>query len=243
MSQQQSQTVQVIQRNQGCFSGCGTVIAVLIVVGLAIAYWYVAVPLAIILAGTFLWYWYQQKQKLPAPGPGPLDSWLNRIAILLTDQGYVEQTRNTGQQLEGSPLRGDLVVEGHGMRLFVNAMHDADAATQTANRLRAKPDFQRGLGRQTVDVQTRGQLLLIARSQSGVLDQAQVSSALDAVAEIPPEGGRSLEAETVSAPDPAPATSRDDVFENIEKLAALRDSGVITAEEFEAKKAELLKRL
>jgi hypothetical protein len=33
------------------------------------------------------------------------------------------------------------------------------------------------------------------------------------------------------------------VFDQIKKLAELRDMGVVTAEEFEAKKADLLKRL
>jgi Short C-terminal domain len=44
------------------------------------------------------------------------------------------------------------------------------------------------------------------------------------------------------AADPSPA-STDDVFGKIERLAALREKNIITAEEFETKKAELLSRL
>ena len=40
-----------------------------------------------------------------------------------------------------------------------------------------------------------------------------------------------------------PQESTDDIFESIEKLAKLKDMGVITQEEFDAKKAELLARL
>lgn len=51
------------------------------------------------------------------------------------------------------------------------------------------------------------------------------------------------------APAPAPSgqpvggTTADDVLATLERLGTLRDAGVVTAEEFEAKKAELLARL
>lgn len=48
-------------------------------------------------------------------------------------------------------------------------------------------------------------------------------------------------------PTPSPASSSDagqhDVAEQIRKLASLRDDGIITADDFEAKKQELLARL
>lgn len=39
---------------------------------------------------------------------------------------------------------------------------------------------------------------------------------------------------------PAPAASADDSIEQIKKLAELRDSGILTDAEFEAKKKQLL---
>ncbi|MEZ5960608.1 MAG: SHOCT domain-containing protein [Hyphomonadaceae bacterium] len=48
------------------------------------------------------------------------------------------------------------------------------------------------------------------------------------------------------APAPAPAPAGGDaaaIMEQIKQLGALRDAGVLTADEFEAKKAELLKRI
>ena len=42
------------------------------------------------------------------------------------------------------------------------------------------------------------------------------------------------------APAPAPAPSQDDSIEQIKKLAELKDQGIITEEEFAAKKAQLL---
>jgi hypothetical protein len=40
-----------------------------------------------------------------------------------------------------------------------------------------------------------------------------------------------------------PTSSAQEIADSIERLAQLRDSGAITAEEFEAKKAELLDRM
>jgi hypothetical protein len=55
--------------------------------------------------------------------------------------------------------------------------------------------------------------------------------------------------EPVEAPAPAPApaapasTPADDATATLERLAALRDRGLITAEEYDAKKRELLERI
>jgi hypothetical protein len=45
-----------------------------------------------------------------------------------------------------------------------------------------------------------------------------------------------------AAPPPAaaPAASSDDLIENLQKLGALRDQGILTDAEFEAQKAKLL---
>ncbi|HEX2221999.1 MAG TPA: SHOCT domain-containing protein, partial [Candidatus Limnocylindria bacterium] len=42
---------------------------------------------------------------------------------------------------------------------------------------------------------------------------------------------------------PRPRSSADELAETLEKLAGLRDRGFITAEEYEAKKRELLERM
>lgn len=42
---------------------------------------------------------------------------------------------------------------------------------------------------------------------------------------------------------PEPANNQQDVFELLRKLGELRDSGVVTSEEFESKKTELLARI
>jgi uncharacterized membrane protein YdbT with pleckstrin-like domain len=73
-----------------------------------------------------------------------------------------------------------------------------------------------------------------------VLDQKQLFEQADA---------RAIADAVRQSTPPPPATSApaqssaDEIADAIERLAALRDSGAITVEEFEAKKAELLGRL
>lgn len=61
------------------------------------------------------------------------------------------------------------------------------------------------------------------------------------VADLPVVGGRASPA--APAPATPAAAGADDILAKIERLAALRAKDILTAEEFEAKKAELLSRL
>lgn len=49
-------TQRIIVERRGCGSGCGTFLAVVLVLGLAIQYWYAAIPVAIALAAG-AWWW------------------------------------------------------------------------------------------------------------------------------------------------------------------------------------------
>jgi hypothetical protein len=49
MSQQQPIHV-VVEKKGGCLSGCGTALAVMLLIGLTIQYWYVALPIVAIVA-------------------------------------------------------------------------------------------------------------------------------------------------------------------------------------------------
>lgn len=50
-------------------------------------------------------------------------------------------------------------------------------------------------------------------------------------------------APTLASPPPASAPMTDDVMQKLRQLGELRDSGVLTPEEFDAKKADLLGRI
>jgi uncharacterized membrane protein YdbT with pleckstrin-like domain len=74
--------------------------------------------------------------------------------------------------------------------------------------------------------------------RKAVLDQKQEFEQQDARAIA--EAVRAAQFQVAAAPAPA---SADEIADAIQRLAQLRDSGAITVEEFEAKKAELLGRL
>lgn len=44
----------------------------------------------------------------------------------------------------------------------------------------------------------------------------------------------------VQQPTPAPASNNDDMYVQLEKLGALKDKGLLTQEEFDAKKKQIL---
>jgi rRNA maturation protein Nop10 len=56
--------------NQGCLGGCGTAIGVVLLVGLAVQYWYISATVAVITLGVGIWYWRTQHQpQIPAAPP------------------------------------------------------------------------------------------------------------------------------------------------------------------------------
>jgi hypothetical protein len=58
-----------VQKNSGCLGGCGTVFAVLLLVGLAVQYWYISVGVLVVGIAAAAWHYFNQQQKLPARQP------------------------------------------------------------------------------------------------------------------------------------------------------------------------------
>ena len=56
-------------------------------------------------------------------------------------------------------------------------------------------------------------------------------------------GPKAAPAVAAAAAPPAPASAQDQAVATLNSLAALRDSGAITPEEYEAKKTDLLSRI
>ncbi|TMB54090.1 MAG: SHOCT domain-containing protein [Chloroflexi bacterium] len=64
----------------------------------------------------------------------------------------------------------------------------------------------------------------------------------DRVAQVPPSPQPAAPAPAADQPAPTPSAG-DQLAATLESLAALRDKGLITAEEYEAKKRDLLERM
>jgi hypothetical protein len=65
------QTIVVTQKNDGCLSGCGTALGILLLIGIGVEYWYVALPLAVVGVVAAVWYHSNRQEHVPAATPVP----------------------------------------------------------------------------------------------------------------------------------------------------------------------------
>jgi ribosomal protein L32 len=78
--EQQHINVTQIQKNEGCLSGCGTLFAVAVVLGLAIQYWYISAAVAVLAIGfAVYWFGFRERPALEtaghaAVGPAPSEA-------------------------------------------------------------------------------------------------------------------------------------------------------------------------
>lgn len=57
-----------VQKNSGCFSGCGTIFAALLLIGLAVQYWYISAGVAVIGIAAAIWHYRQRQLTAVAVG-------------------------------------------------------------------------------------------------------------------------------------------------------------------------------
>lgn len=140
----QSQQQSVVVQNNGCLSGCGgllgSIFAVALFVGLVVTYWYVAVPVGVLGLALLAYGYQRQRKEPPSPSEGPADPWLTAISRRALEEGFVEKSRNTGQQLVGVPMLGDLVLSGRSLVLSGSPRRLRVATPATCPR-RARSDI------------------------------------------------------------------------------------------------------
>jgi hypothetical protein len=230
----------VVEKKGGCLSGCGTTLAVLLLLGLTIQYWYVALPIVAILVVAAVSNARAQRRKA-AHEPGPRDPWLNEVAVGLADFGLNESARNTGAQLGGAPIDGDIGLEGERFLVYVTLFSDQRLARRAELGLRAKPEVRDAIAKGATAVRTADRVVFVANGRGSVVDEFRLDEVVRVVGRlaVPPPLRPALAASRSAAatpPDP-------DVLEQVRRLGDLRKTGVLTDAEFEAKKAELLGRL
>jgi hypothetical protein len=259
-----------VAKRQNSRVGCGFIFLVVIVIGLIAAYWYVALPLLVVLVVVGLVYRSRQKrieQEKARHRPGPRDPWLNEIAVALADFEFTEFARNTGTQLAGVPIEGDIRVDAPRFSVVVTLLQTAELAHQAEMALRAKPEVRSSIADGKSMIRAEGRVLYTANGRGGVVDEARLNEVVQIVDGIPigpprlpppPVGQAPLppkasplskpsypshsQASPVSKPAPATPPVTGDVLDQIKRLAELRNTGVLTEAEFEAKKTELLRR-
>jgi hypothetical protein len=220
-----------VEKNGGCFSGCGTVLGVLLLIGLAVKYWYVALVILAVVAVAGFAANAQQKAK-PAPRrPGRHDPWINEVAVELADLGLLELTRNTGSKLGGMPLMADVGLRANRFLVYVNLFAADELARRAEIGLRASDGFRTELTHGRTALRTSGRVLHVATGRGGAVDELLLDDVVRTVDKVglPPSG---------NSPVPSP-----DVLGQLRELGDLNRKGILSDGEFEAKKAELLRRL
>jgi hypothetical protein len=220
-------------------SGCGTWLAVLILLGLAIEYWYISLgPIASVIAIAVVR--ESRQREFARHRPGPQDPWLNKVVVALSDFGLSETARNTGTELGGAPIEGDVGLQTERFRVYVNLFADQRFARQAELGLRAKPGVRAAVAAGRTAVRTVGRVVFVANGRGGVVDEFRLDEVVRVVGRIavPPPNQPALTYARSAA-----AVPDRDVLEQLRKLGELRRAGVLTDAEFEAKKAELLDRI
>jgi hypothetical protein len=250
MSNRQPVRVVVEHKKSG---GCGTALGVLILIGLAIEYWYVALGILVAVVAIGAIMNAQQKQKeleKQRRRPGPRDPWLNEVAVALADLDLTEFARNTGNQLGGVSLEGDIGLQAERFMVYVNLFASSDVAHQAEIGLRAQPYIRSAVSSGGTILMMAGPVLYVANGRGGVVDEFRLDEVVRTVNGIPLPSALSVTAGRVRREVSGTTTSGTDRFEpsadalkQLKKLAELRDTGVLTDAEFEAKKAELLRRV
>lgn len=220
-------------------SGCGTWLAVLILLGLAIEYWYISLGIVALVIAIALFRAARQRE-LARHKAGPRDPWLNEVAVALSDLGLREKARNTGSELGGAPMDGDIGLQTDRFLVYVNLFSDQRLARQAEFGLRAKPEVRAEVANGRTAIRTAGRVVFVANGRGGVVDEFRLDEVVRVVGAIPlPPPLQRVPADSrLAAAAPSP-----DVLEQLRKLGDLRKSGVLTDAEFEAKKAELLGRI
>jgi hypothetical protein len=236
----QQQPIRVIvEKKGGCLSGCGTTLAVLLLIGLTIQYWYVALPIVPLVVLVVIANARTQRKKA-AHQPGPRDPWLNEVAVAVGDLGLREIARNTGSQLGGAPIDGDIGLEADRFLVYVTLFSDQRLARQAELGLRAKPEVRDAIAKGATAIRTADRAVFVANGRGGVVDEFRLDDVVRVVARIavppPLQLAQARSGPAARPPDP-------DVLEQLLKLSELRKAGVLTDSEFEAKKTELLGRL
>lgn len=255
----QQQPIRVVVEKKP--SGCWGVFGVMLLIGLAIEYWYVSLGILVlvVVVGAIAQSQQQKQKKLEQEKerhrPGPRDPWLNEAAVGLADLGLVERARNTGAQVGGVPIEGDIGLDGERLSMFVTLFGTDELARQAELALRAKPEVRTAESNGHSIVKAHGRVLYTANGRGGVVDEFrfdEVVSVVDKISLPPPLPRRATTVVTSGRNatelqgGPAGAqvwAAEPDVLEQLRKLGELRAAGVVTEAEFEVKKTELLPRI
>lgn len=161
---------------------------------------------------------------------------LDEAQTFLIRQGYRTMQRR-GESLTMQRRSQDQTVGQNTLNLTVTALHQPEGGVRISVRGNDREGVEE---RQSAWMEWSESLPKKQEPQSTKAAEAEASTA----ANLDTEREAIEEAETASTvPSESSGDQQSDVYDQIRRLAELRDEGLLTSEEFEAKKRELLERL
>jgi hypothetical protein len=202
----------------------------------------VAILLAIVLVGYVFWDWRNQE-------------WLVTTRRVIRAEGVLNKTMSDSslEKINDARLEQSLFgrIFGYGTLDILTAAEEIGGASVADFPMIADPvAFKRSMLDQK-EMLERPDLARPRYQRPGQPPDMRRAEAMparagsDRVALRPEEVGAGVAAEPLPVPQPdvAGTTPADPVGETLERLAGLRDRGLITPEEYEAKKREILERM
>ena len=161
---------------------------------------------------------------------------LDEAQTFLIRQGYRTMQRR-GESLTVQRRSEDQTAGQNMLNLTVTAVHQPEGGVRISVRGNDREGVQE---RQSAWAEWSERLPKKQEPQLTKAEEAKPSTA----AKLDTEGEGTEEAERASkVPSESYGNQQSDVYDQIRRLAELRDEGLLTSEEFEAKKQELLERL
>jgi hypothetical protein len=232
---------------------------------IAVHFWFLSLPLVCVGGGLAIRR-HQRKKQLARHQPGPCDPWLNEVVVALSDLDFTECERNLTDVYFGVPTEGYVELRKQRVTVDVVLFANQIKTRNSEMAMRTQPTIRSELSREMAALHNSGRVLIVARTKMGAIDEYDFNEIIRLVGEIPlpppvvvgravayrsatsamaPGTGPRTVTATLPRPvaQPAPMPRDQDALDQLERLGRLRESGVLTEAEFQAKKAELLQRI
>ena len=229
-------------QNSSSGGGFGAVIGLLVLIGLAVKFWYISVAV-LVGTGVLIAIARAKERKKLRHRAGRWDAWLNEVNVVVADIGLREYARNQRVALGGVPVLCDIVLRNRRLEITISLLADERSTHDAEMGLRASSNVRDALGRGRTALVTRDRVVFLASDRGHVVDEFlldEVVRLVDRVAVGPPRG---IFTAAIPRPIPAAAGSQQDALDQLRKLGALHKAGILSDAEFTEKKASLLKQI
>jgi hypothetical protein len=114
----------------------------------------------------------------------PSPAWLNEVEVALAELGLTEQARNTGTEVGGVAIEGDIGLEDDRFVVYVTLFGNSQQAHHAELGLRANPSTRSATSRGLSAVKTVGRVVYVANGRGSVVDEFRVDEVVHAVGGI-----------------------------------------------------------